>query len=258
MNYKLSLIALSASIMTFIWLVGGCEYTDPDEGANSDGDTDTDTDSDTDADADTDSDTDSDSDSIPVADCNASVVPCGGNVVGTWNVASSCLAISGAIDAKSFSLGDSCSATITGSLTVSGTWTANGDGTFTDGTTVTGNETIEMTPDCKELSGTKTICSRLTGPFEAGGYATVECVDNVATEGCTCTTTVDQAGGLGWAPGFPPANGNYTITDNVLSFVAGAQEYTFCVSNTDSVLQLTPVSAALTGTVTGSVVLQKQ
>jgi hypothetical protein len=249
MNHRMSLIALGANTLVFAWLPAGCGDYDADDnpppGGNdtsSTGGNDTSTPGDTGT-------------GLGVDICN-NVMPCGGDVVGTWNVTGACLAVSGALDTTSFSLGDTCSATVTGALDVSGTWTANADGTYTDGTTVTGSETVEMTADCKELSGTATTCNRLTGPFEAGGYATVECVDNATTGGCTATTTIDQAGGIGVAPGYPLTEGNYTTAGNTLTIEAGTQEYTYCVSGTT--LTLTPVIAALTGTVTGSVVLQKQ
>jgi hypothetical protein len=60
--------------------------------------------------------------------------PCGGDVVGTWKVTSSCLSLSGDMDVELASLG--CKTVpVTGSLDVSGTWTANGNGTYTDNTT---------------------------------------------------------------------------------------------------------------------------
>src|SRR4051812_30158347 len=46
----------------------------------------------------------------------SNVVPCGGNVVGTWNVTSSCLKLSGNMDASFVSLG--CpSVPVTGTVT---------------------------------------------------------------------------------------------------------------------------------------------
>src|SRR3954471_8016580 len=65
----------------------------------------------------------------PGMTCGAS--PCGGTAVGTWNVASSCLAVSGTLD-LSLVGAQGCLAPITGSLTVNGTFTANADGTYSD------------------------------------------------------------------------------------------------------------------------------
>src|SRR4051812_49023030 len=67
------------------------------------------------------------------------VTPCGGNVVGTWTVASSCLTVSGALDLGL--VGAGCpSAPVTGTLAVTGTFTANADGTYSDNTITTGQE----------------------------------------------------------------------------------------------------------------------
>ena len=56
------------------------------------------------------------------------VTACGGDVVGTWTVTSSCLKVSGNLDPSLVGAG-CASAPVTGDLQVSGTWTA-GNGTF--------------------------------------------------------------------------------------------------------------------------------
>src|SRR5512142_813103 len=63
----------------------------------------------------------------------SSVTPCGGDVVGTWNVSSSCLTISGDYDVSMGQFGCK-SVPATGSLQTTGTFIANGDGTYTDNT----------------------------------------------------------------------------------------------------------------------------
>src|SRR6185436_14209979 len=83
------------------------------------------------------------------------VAPCGGNAVGTWTVASACLAVAGNLDVSGFGLG--CpTVTVTGSLQVSGTWTANADGTYADNTTTTGDEQLTVPAECLNVSGTTT------------------------------------------------------------------------------------------------------
>src|SRR5204863_6014006 len=62
---------------------------------------------------------------------------CGGSVVGTWTVASSCLAVSGDMDVMFASLG--CKTVpVTGSLHVTGTRIAHRDGTYTGNRVTTG------------------------------------------------------------------------------------------------------------------------
>ncbi len=179
------------------------------------------------------------------------VTPCGGNVVGTWNVTSSCLTVSGDLDLSNLGLG-CASALVTGSLRVTGTWTANGNGTYSDNTTTTGTEIVELPTECLNVSGTRTTCERIGAPLSAVGFASVNCTTNPATGGCTCPATIDQAGGIGVAPMYPSASGTYTTAGSVLTITAGEQEYSYCVSGTT--LTMTPQSVGRTGTV----VLQRQ
>jgi hypothetical protein len=69
----------------------------------------------------------------------ATVVPCGGDLVGTWTVTPSCLSVSGELNLSLFGAG--CpSVAATGFLEVTGTWTANSDGTYSDDTITSGDE----------------------------------------------------------------------------------------------------------------------
>ena len=187
--------------------------------------------------------------SAPVeASCSTNVTPCGGVVVGTWTVTSSCLEVSGEVDMTGFGLGCS-SASVTGSLEVTGSWTANADGTFSDNTTTSGNETLELPPECLNVSGTTTTCSRVTSSIASIlGYASVDCVDS-ANGGCTCAATVDQTGGIGLVSVEASADGNYTTADNLITTDHDLQ-YSYCVAA--STLTMTPQSPSpktTTGTV---------
>jgi hypothetical protein len=229
------------------------EHVSTESGA-SDADTDTDTDTDIDIDIDTDSDTDTDSD-----DCT-DVTPCGGDVVGVWNVTSSCLTVSGEMDLTPIGLGNregqECIATVSGVLQVTGTWTGGADGTFVDNTTTRGLETLELSEGCKNISGTITTCDRLFGVIRATGYEAVECMENSATNGCTCSAVIELEGGIGLAPGFPSDAGTYSTADGTLVIGEGEQEYTYCIE--DERLTMTPVSTGTTGTIAGAVKFQKQ
>ncbi|MBN2574309.1 MAG: hypothetical protein JXP73_07070, partial [Deltaproteobacteria bacterium] len=86
------------------------------------------------------------------------VTPCGGDVLGTWNVTSSCLKVSGQFD-PSAKVGLACTTgTVTGSLDVTGKWTAKSGGTYTDETVTKGEYLFTLPPVCKELSGTTVNC----------------------------------------------------------------------------------------------------
>jgi hypothetical protein len=158
-------------------------------------------------------------------------------------------------------LNDCGSAPVTGSLDVTGTWTANGDGTYSDDTHTTGSHHLELGEECKVFDATPIRCDTLGPAMRSMGYSDASCVDNLATGGCTCEAVIDQpgtysvTGGIGFAPN-PTwrSDDSYTTADNVLTI--GEATYSYCVSGTR--LRLTPVSAAWTGTLEGSVELQMQ
>lgn len=188
------------------------------------------------------------------ASCEA-VAPCGGDVVGSWVVAGSCLPVSGDADVSGFGLG--CSAApVTGALEVDGTWTANADGTFTDQTTTTGESQLELPAECLNVSGTITTCDRLGGALQALGYAAVTCLD-APSGGCTCSATAEQTGGLGLLALGAASEGAYTAAANVVTTSAGSSNnaYSYCVSG--NALVMTPQATGATGALTGTIVLVK-
>jgi hypothetical protein len=190
------------------------------------------------------------------ASCEA-VAPCGGDVVGTWVAAGSCLPVSGMADMAGFGLG--CTAApVTGSLEVTGTWTANADGSFTDGTTTSGASEIELPADCLNVSGTTTSCDRLSGALQALGYATVSCVDAASGGGCTCSATAAQTGGLAVVVFGAASSGTYETAENVVTTAnpnGGSTEYAYCVSG--DTLVMTPQTPGKTGALTGTIVFVK-
>ena len=183
----------------------------------------------------------------------ANVVPCGGDVVGTWVVTSSCLKVTGERNIEA--LGLTCRfVPVTGSLQVTGTWTATSDGTFSDDTITSGDEQITVGSKCVESSGTVLLCPRLNQAFATLGYASASCLKGQTDiDYCTCLASVDQEGGVGLVAHGPPASGEYTTSGDVLTTDTGAR-YSYCVSA--NTLTLTPVSTS--PVVTGTIVLRKQ
>ncbi len=245
MNHRMRLIMLCASTLVFAGLAGCGDYDADDPPAVGGGDTSTAGGNDTSNTGDTGT-------GLGVDPCN-SVVPCGGDVAGTWNVTGSCIKVSGELDMGAFGLVEACDGTVTGELTVTGTWTANGDGTYTDATTTTGTETMELNAACKSLSGTVTTCDRMSGPIKAYGYNELGCVDNPTTGGCTCTATIDQTAVLGVIPGYGSETGEYTVTGTTLE--TSDSQYSYCVSGTT--LTVTPLAQPATGALAGSIILQR-
>ncbi len=178
--------------------------------------------------------------------------PCGGDLVGTWNVASSNLVVSGTVNMKAAGLACDIATITTASVAVTGTFTANADNTFTDGTIATGQTIMEMPSECLFLSGTTIRCDRAGRGMGALGYESLNCVDNPATAGCTCTGVINQTGGLGVVTKTDSETGTYTVAGSTLTINELA--YPYCVSG--STLYITPATLN-TGTVTGDIVFQK-
>ena len=189
------------------------------------------------------------------ASCDA-VLPCGGDVNGTWAVVSSCLMVGGGIEVGRLGLGCSSSA-VTGTLEVSGTWAADAKTrTVVDHTKTTGSELIDLNDECLNISGTAASCDHVTVPIRGMGYAAVDCA--TVSAGCACVANVEQSGGLGVPLISPTTMGTFSTAGDVLTISNGSDEteYTYCVSG--STLTLSPKTNPPTGTVTGTIVLMRQ
>jgi len=193
---------------------------------------------------------------VPLCDA---LPPCGGDLVGTWTVATCAPTVGGMVDLTGLGLANNCtSAPVTsGSRVITGTVTFNGDGSYADATEMTGEQVYELPPPCLVLSGTTTTCADIAGPLRSVGFKTNVCVDNPATTGCTCTATVEQTGGLGLVSYNAAESGTYTTMNHALSMTSFGPdtEYTYCVSG--SVLKLTLDSLSRTGPLVSPIVLQK-
>jgi hypothetical protein len=181
---------------------------------------------------------------------------CGGSVVGTWNVTSSCLDLSSSnLDIALAGLDPtSCmNVTMTGSLSVTGTFTANADGSYTDATSTMGTATLQLPAGCLRLSGTMVTCDGLSRPLEGLGFASLTCI-NAAGGGCTCTGTVQHPGSLGLPSVDPQTMGGYEISGNTLTTDSvPAGRYAYCVSGNN----LTMMPQSTNPNITGTIVLQK-
>jgi non-reducing end alpha-L-arabinofuranosidase len=174
------------------------------------------------------------------------VTACGGNVVGSWTVTSSCLKLSGQMDVQRLSLG-CASVPVNGSLTTSGTFRANADGTYTDNTTTRGSATFPLAPSCLSVSSVPVECDRAANIFSAAGWDDATCTETNGT--CNCSLSTEQAAGLGQIAPFTTPSGNYTISGTTLTI--DQLSHAFCSEG--NTLTLTPQASGLTGTV----VLQK-
>lgn len=195
---------------------------------------------------------------LPCPEPVPDATPCGGDVVGTWNVAMCPLAISGELDMMGFGLGCPSATVTSGSLQVTGTMTFNMDGTYADATTTTGEQVVELPETCLHVSGTVTACDRVGGPVrDSLGYVAFDCVDNTETGGCTCQATIEQEGGLALIGLDPFTEGSYMTMDTSLSLEGedADTEYSYCVS--EDTLVASFVTVGKVGTVEGPIVFKK-
>jgi hypothetical protein len=184
------------------------------------------------------------------------VEPCGGEVVGTWAVMSSCLAVTGESDASGLGIGCS-SVAVSGSLQVTGTWTANTDGTYTDGLTWLGEQQLDMGPICFMMGDPRiNDCARIVGAvtalgyFEGLEYSSLDCEGTDPTEsGCTCTGTVEQNQNS--------EVGTFTVTAGVVT-TSGGLEFSYCRSGDTMLMTPHRWSPDTSMTPTGTIVLQQQ
>lgn len=176
---------------------------------------------------------------------------CGGDMVGTWTVSSSCLKLSGEIEMTTF--GAACkTAKVTGSFQVTGTFTAKANGSYLDNTVTTGEEQLELEKSCLTISSTPTDCNGAAGLLKGGlGLNKLECTP-VSGGGCTCQGQVKQDGMMGSPSGLASTDGSYSTAGSTLT-IDGFMDYSYCVSNDK--LTVTPKPAG--STFSGSIVLQK-
>jgi hypothetical protein len=176
---------------------------------------------------------------------------CGGDVVGTWNVTSSCLTVSGQMDLSAFGL-DCSRATVTGSLQTSGMWIARASGAFSDKTTTSGTLSFSLPMSCLKLPGTAHRCEDMSSTLASLGYTSISCIDPKGA-GCLCRAEIKQLGSMGIISLGPWTSGVYETTGNVL-VIDSSNRYGYCVSGT----QMTLTPQGENPPTTGAIVFQKQ
>jgi hypothetical protein len=147
----------------------------------------------------------------------------------------------------------------TGSLEVTGTWSASSEGMLvSDNTHTSGDATIDVPLECSRTSSLRILCASLAAPIAPYlGYSSLACVDS-ASAWCACSATFEQTGGMGLISTSPMTNGTYTTADGVLTVSDGVNhtEYSYC--SFENTMTLSLKSVGKTGTVTGTILLQKR
>ncbi len=170
------------------------------------------------------------------------VTACGGDVVGVWNVTSSCLKLEGDLDVFLTSL--AC-ATVpaTGQLETTGSIEFRADGTYSDNTTTTGFVSFPLDAACLAISGIDVECSRTSSIFMGLGWTEAVCSGDAGA--CNCELSVEQDGGMGMPLSYTEPTGTYSTMDTMLK--AMNAEYQYCSAG--DTLTVTPTMQALTGTI---------
>ncbi|MEO8905991.1 MAG: hypothetical protein ABI488_25815 [Polyangiaceae bacterium] len=180
----------------------------------------------------------------------ATASACGGDVVGTWKVSSSCITA----DASSMMGNMSCSGlTESTSATVTGTITYAADKTYTSSFTTSGSVVVKVPASCLMQQGVTLTCQQVQQALSVAatsGFASATCAESGG--GCACTL------GLNAQP--TTETGTYSTAASVLTETdAGGtpSDSDYCVKGSTLTVSPHPGSSTSSG-VSGSVVLSKQ
>jgi hypothetical protein len=177
---------------------------------------------------------------------------CGGDIVGTWTIASTCLGV----DLRSYTDGCQGSVAQPNDYQLTGTITYDANMMFTVTSTVTGTVTVRYPAAClTPPDGVEVTCDKLeAGLLAPGMYKSVQCVSNGT--GCDCT--------FEGMPETESRSGPYEITGmskNVLVAQA-VDESDYCVNGDGTATLATHLGSPVMGhfdlTGGGSLTLTKQ
>jgi hypothetical protein len=165
---------------------------------------------------------------------------CGGDLVGTWKIASACF------DSPPMMASMSCPGlTTTTNLDEQGTVTYRADGTYTGNLTLSGSVNVSVPASCLTQQGTTVTCAQLQESLRASAaYSSVTCT---GSSGCSCVAQI--------APQTQAPSGTYAVSGSTVTHSAGnsPDSNDFCVQGTT--LTMTASSSSATA---GTIVLTKQ
>ncbi len=174
---------------------------------------------------------------------------CGGVIVGTWNVTSSCVNV--AVDMFAAQCPSATVSSAAG-LTISGSATYNADLTYSSNSTLSGNATVNFPTSCLKAQGI-TTCDEVAQSYAGDPFFTsVSCVTTAS--GCSCTGAVP--------PDSSAESGTYTATAaGLLTQIAAGDtcQSDFCVTGT--MLTMSPHAGSSVmgqGSVSGTITFTKQ
>jgi hypothetical protein len=173
---------------------------------------------------------------------------CGGDVVGTWTISSSCVNVTASgFDAQ-------CpSATVDSyNVKIGGTFTYNTDMTYTSNTTTSGSVVVTLPASCLTTQGVTVTCAQITQVFQANPTpgVTFSCT---GSSSCTCTESMTGATST--------ESGNFTTTAaGLLTETASdgtVNQTDYCVKGTTLTESPHAGSTVMGETVSGTLTLTK-
>jgi hypothetical protein len=111
---------------------------------------------------------------------------CGGDIVGTWTVTSSCVSTNVSM------FDSSCPGATIGNvnLKIVGTATYNADLTYTSSATFSGSESVTLPASCLTVNGSTATCAQLTQTLAGNpGFKSATCT---GSGGCTCNVVLND------------------------------------------------------------------
>lgn len=161
------------------------------------------------------------------SDTCRNISACGGDVVGSWRITSSCITV----DTSTMMPNADCPGQTTraSDIGVSGNFTFNADGTYDSTATVNGNVIVGMPATCLTRNGITFTCAQLEQGLDASLPATFSSASCVAPVGggCSCTLVM--------APTTSTTSGTYTVADGVITQMplgAAPSSSDYCVKGT--------------------------
>lgn len=177
---------------------------------------------------------------------------CGGDIVGTWQVSSSCLAV----DTSSMMDSTSCpgeTASASGTK-ITGTISYNADKTYSSTLTTSGSVVVTLPASCLTQQGVTVTCAQLQQALSgamSSTFSSVTCAESGG--GCACS--------VGLNPVTATQTGSYSTAAGVLTQTetgGSPDDSNYCVQGNTLTISPGSGSNAMSNGVTGSIVLTKQ
>jgi hypothetical protein len=174
---------------------------------------------------------------------------CGGNIVGTWKIVSTCVSSDESTQNNPSCPGETVKAS---GVTATGTATYGSDGTYSTNFTINGSAILTIPGSCLKSGNIMLTCDQLQQSLSGAAtdsFSAVTC--SASGDGCSCTLTLKPTPSM--------SNGTYTTTAaGVLTETtgSGSDQNDYCVKG--STLTISPHAGSTMSTSTGTITLQKQ